>query len=81
MLVSHLFRRDSFGLESRKASWYLGRVRFRRQQGSREGPSPLPIRELHARLDPVLPDCEPRPKHGGLYDVAAVARARQFRAA
>src|SRR5439155_11164120 len=49
--------------------------------GSREGPSPLPIRSLNARLDPVLPDCEPRLKHGGHYDVAAVTRARQFRAA
>src|SRR5256885_16864593 len=29
-IVSNSFRRDSFGLESRKASWYLRRVRPRR---------------------------------------------------
>jgi len=36
-IVSDLFRRDSFGLESRKASWYLRRVRSRRQQVRAKG--------------------------------------------
>jgi len=36
-IVSDLFRKDSFGLESRKASWYLRGVRSRRQQVRAKG--------------------------------------------
>jgi hypothetical protein len=36
-IVSDLFRRDSFGLETRNASWYLRRVRSRRQQVRAKG--------------------------------------------
>jgi hypothetical protein len=36
-IVRDLFGRDSFGLESRKASWYLRSVRARRQQVRAKG--------------------------------------------
>src|SRR5215475_2339028 len=78
------------------ATWQVGEIHLGLKAGKHRGTyvvcapgasrfarraKPTANPKVSARLDPVLPDCEPRLKHGGHYDVAAPTRARQFRAA
>ena len=60
-------------LTSRKMSWYEWHCALQAPAGSREGPSPLlsTIR-MHVQI-PCCLIANLRLKHGGLYDVAAVA--------